>query len=163
ELSLELYNLPEAQSGREVFRLLHALKGVAATVGAARLAAIAASAERLPASEAIGQRPALVEAANAAREAALAYVAAQAGGAEQAGDSSVGEMTDSELRDQLNLLAQLLARGDVRATAQMDRIGASGDLEIDRDIAQLRDAVGNFDFSAAERLCVQAIKRLEES
>ena len=140
----------------DAMRLLHTVKGLAATFGAMALSHEAASAERHLPAMAPEARDVLVhtvgQAAERARVALLAALRRLEAPAADAGDASAGPDT---LRDELSTLDALLRDADLAALAAYQRLRSAHADRLGEALPSLDEAMDRLDFGRAQALCRQ--------
>jgi HPt (histidine-containing phosphotransfer) domain-containing protein len=146
-----------AAAGRadELSREAHALKGVAATLGAGRLSALAAAAERAlagkPTAEAVDSSLNHLLAAMAEALPPLRSLAAQLQDATPA--AAGGGAPEEPLDLLLGTLERCLAENDMDAQATLDRLRTAHGVRLGERLAPLEQAVGQLEFERALALC----------
>jgi CheY-like chemotaxis protein len=146
-----------AAAGRagDLRREAHALKGVAATLGAGRLSAQAAAVERAlagePATRAVNSSLDRLLAAMAEALPALRALATQLQDAAPA--VAAGNASAEPLDALLHTLEQRLAEDDMDAQATLDRLRAAHGERLRERLAPLEQAIGQLDFARALALC----------
>jgi len=144
----------------QAVRILHTLKGLAATVGVNQLHAVAKRLE----SEVKSDNPQCDAAAISAQ--LLAAVEATKGGLEplllkyrQAADAPIAPLDPSEVRHEVQVLAMLLNNSDLAALERFAHLrNHIADL-LGQDLARLAAAIETLDFGAAAALCENALRR----
>jgi CheY-like chemotaxis protein len=146
-----------AASGRadELRREAHALKGVAATLGAGRLSAQAAAAEQALAGE---PTPEAVDSSLnrllVAMDEALPTLRSLAAQLQDATPAAAGGDAQAEPLDRLlRRLERHLAEDDMDAQATLDRLRAAHGDRLGEQLAPLEQAIGLLDFGRALALC----------
>ena len=143
-----------AGAGRtdELRREAHALKGVAATLGAAHLSAQAAAAEHAFAGAPAAAASSL-EALLAAMAETLPALRALAAQLQDDPPVAAAEGPLEPLDGLLGALEQQLAQDDMDAQATLDRLRAMHGERLGKRLAPLEQAIGQLDFSQALALC----------
>jgi HPt (histidine-containing phosphotransfer) domain-containing protein len=138
----------------ELRRQAHALKGVAATLGAGQLSAQAAAAENAlaggPTSDAVESSLNRLLAAMAEALPALSRLAAQLQDAAPAAD---GGAPAEPLDALLHTLGQRLAEDDMDAQATLERLRTAHGERLGERLVPLEQAIGQLDFRNALVLC----------
>ena len=146
-------------------RALHTLKGLAATVGARHLSAVAARLEHRAKEGDIAEPAAMVATLREAIDAlALAlvpvlqrYQQAQApAGADQAA-SAASDVDRVRLQEDLQVLITMLKNSDMLAMDVHTRIQRSFGAVLGKDLAPLKQAMDMLDFAAAQAVCEQLL------
>jgi len=169
------------QNGQRVdaSRLMHTLKGLAATLGLKPLAEVANGAEKtLLGTETPGQHAALAEALHAAAPAALQAIAQLAGALQQAtrapeaqaeaeasNGSANGQASARGLRDALRELMGLLRSADMRALDVFEQLQQNHAAQMQTTqqttLQPLDDAIAALDFERALAQCQALTEEIE--
>ena len=150
----------------QAMRLLHSLKGVSATVGATALSRVAAHAEAslkngVLASEHGALCANLADAVSATLEAIVPLAEQYAAAADTAGNAAQANVQeDTDLLNDLKELRALLACSDLKALDVHTRVQAAGAVLDMKGIAELGQAVRDFDFAHAAAVCDRLIAAL---
>jgi len=165
------------QSGQRVdaSRLMHTIKGLAATLGLKPLAEVANGAERaLLRSETPGQHAALAEALHAATSTALQAIAPLSGALQQAteapktaadtanANANANDQTRAQdLGDALRELMGLLRSADMRALDVFEELQKTHAAQLQTALQPLDDAMAALDFERALAQCQALTEEIE--
>ncbi|QEL56219.1 response regulator [Chromobacterium paludis] len=137
---------------------LHTLKGLAATVGAEQLSALAAEQEAILRDPARSW-PADYDALWQAAEEAVAAARQLAGQLLPAPAAEAAPPDDSEFQHELASLQRLLQDSNLQALQQFDQMQQHYRLAMPQALGQLETAIMQMDFAAASRLCEALLKQ----
>jgi len=159
-MSGQLRSLIEEGDTVSAARLMHTLKGVAATLGADALSAVAASCEKqlntqpAAASDAIGPACAAIDAAGAGFETLLQELLSPQ--STQAGPAM--GLDDRMFIEALSALAGQLRNADMAATDAMAELRRRCGPDFASKLAPLQEAIGNLEFELALQICNELIE-----
>ncbi len=154
-------------------RLMHTIKGLAATLGLKPLAEVANDAEKaLLGTETPGQHAALADALHAAAPAALQAIAQLSGALQQATQAPEtaaeagngkdnGQASAQGLRDALSELMGLLRSADMRAVDVFEQLQQTHAAQLQTALQPLDDAMAALDFERALAQCQALTEELE--
>ena len=162
----ELLALAAQGDGVAAARALHTLKGVAATLGADALAAVAAQAERQLADDADAVGPVLDQACAAIDAAAPALAALlqalRPADADAPAAAAAAHPADREaLQQGLRQLAELLRNADMAALSAMSNLQGRFSGTLNPHFVALDEAVAGLDFDPALAHCTQLLAALD--